>query len=379
MAKIIVELCQNHNGDRELLKKMIRAAKRNGADIVKGQIIFSEDLTNRERFDEGQEESSGVKKTIKRPYKAEFERMKALDLSADDYKFFVEECNRVGVTPMLTVFSRNRVPLAAKLPYQREKMVKVASYDCASVALVKELADNFDHLVISTGATLDDEIKKTAELLKSKNKKFTFLHCVTSYPNTLAMANLARMEWLRQFTPLVGWSDHSLISRDRIKMVYNGGGTNLVAALDAIIKHFDYAGDKKIKQKALLIETDMAIDADPDIQLKELKKRKINVYIIHTKPNMVGEMQGNAVAKLLNADLFRKQIEQYGFKFYSVHDRRSLENAYRDINKLEKSPSKIIRHMLRVFIYQRPLLLAIVLLFLSIGTGLIAEYWSENP
>ena len=167
--------------------------------------------------------------------------------------------------------------------------------------------------------------------------------------------------------------------RDRIKMVYNGGGTNLVAALDAIIKHFDYAGDKKIKQKALLIETDMAIDADPDIQLKELKKRKINVYIIHTKPNMVGEMQGNAVAKLLNADLFRKQIEQYGFKFYSVHDRRSLENAYRDINKLEKSPSKIIRHMLRVFIYQRPLLLAIVLLFLSIGTGLIAEYWSENP
>ncbi len=167
--------------------------------------------------------------------------------------------------------------------------------------------------------------------------------------------------------------------RDRIKIVYNGGGTNLVAALDAVIKHFDYEGDKKIKQKALLIETDMAIDADPDAQLKELKKRKIKVYIFHTKPNMVGEMQGNAAAKLLNAEFFKKKIEQYGFKFYSVHDRRSLENAYRDVNKLEKSPLKAIRHTLRVFIYQRPLLLAVILLILSVATGLIAERWGVNP
>lgn len=170
-----------------------------------------------------------------------------------------------------------------------------------------------------------------------------------------------------------------IASRDRIKMVFNGGGTDLVVALNAIIKHFDIEGDKKIKQKALLIETDMAIDADPDAQLKELKKRKINVYILHTKPNEVGERQGNASAKLLNAELFRKQIEQYGFKFYSVHDRRSIDNAYRDINKLEKSPVKIVRHLLRVLIYQRPLLLAVALLFLSIGTGLISERWGINP
>ena len=43
MAKIIVELCQNHNGDRNILRDMIWAAKENGADIVKGQVIFSED------------------------------------------------------------------------------------------------------------------------------------------------------------------------------------------------------------------------------------------------------------------------------------------------------------------------------------------------
>ncbi|MDP3697895.1 MAG: vWA domain-containing protein [Candidatus Taylorbacteria bacterium] len=168
--------------------------------------------------------------------------------------------------------------------------------------------------------------------------------------------------------------------RDRIKMVYNGSGTDLVSALNAVISYFANEGDKKIKQKVLLIETDMAIDANPDAQLKELKKRKINVYILHTKPNEDGERRANSGNKLLNAELFRRQIEQYGFKFYSVHDRRSLENAYRDVNKLEKSPAKVIRYLLRVFIYQRPLLFGVVLLFLAVGTGLITErFWGENP
>ena len=74
MPKIIVEVCQNHNGDRALLKEMIHAAKKNGADIIKGQVIFSEDLTPRQRFDEGHEENNGVRKTIKRPFAAEREK-----------------------------------------------------------------------------------------------------------------------------------------------------------------------------------------------------------------------------------------------------------------------------------------------------------------
>ena len=159
MPKIIVEVCQNHNGDREILKRMIHVAKENGADIVKGQIIFSEDLAPRTRFDEGEEEDNGVRKTIKRPYAAEFARMKTLDLTEDDYHFFVDEANRVGIVPMMTVFSRRRVPFAASLPWKGEKLVKVASYDCASVPLVRELANHFDNLIVSTGATFDEDRK----------------------------------------------------------------------------------------------------------------------------------------------------------------------------------------------------------------------------
>lgn len=243
MAKIIVEICQNHNGDRVLLANLLHAAKESGADIVKGQIIFSEDLTRRDRFEEGHVEANGVRKAIKRPYDAEYARLKELDLEEEDYRFFVEEARRIGITPMLTVFSRKRIPFAASLPWGKERLVKVASYDCGSIPLIRELAEHFDYLVISTGATFNDEVERTAAMLKEKKKGFSFLHCVTQYPNMLEMAHLARMEWLKQFTPTVGYSDHTLVARDGIK----AAKVALMLGADYIERHFTILPADKTK------------------------------------------------------------------------------------------------------------------------------------
>ena len=48
--KIIAELCQNHNGDINLVKDMVAQAKYNGADIVKIQSIKANSLTKREEY-----------------------------------------------------------------------------------------------------------------------------------------------------------------------------------------------------------------------------------------------------------------------------------------------------------------------------------------
>lgn len=308
MTKIIVELCQNHNGDRKILKKMIHSAKENGADIVKGQIIFSEDLTNRKRFDEGEEESNGVKKTIKRPYKAEFERLKSIDLTEDDYKFFVEECNKVGITPMLTVFSRKRIPLASSLPYKGEKLVKVASYDCGSLQMIKELSDKFDHLIISTGASFDDEIKRTSEYLNQKNKKFTFLHCVTSYPNTSVMANLSRMNWLRKFTPLVGWSDHSLISRDGIKMAK----VAIMLGADYIERHFSILPSDKTKDGPVSINPKQLKELSSFAKLSKSEQKKIVKKEIPEWEIMIGLPERDMThTEMLNRDYYRGRFASF--------------------------------------------------------------------
>ena len=77
MAKIIAELCQNHNGDIKILEEMVHAAAESGADYAKIQSMHSTELTHRPRFDEGLIEGGKIK-VIKRPFKAEYERLSKL-------------------------------------------------------------------------------------------------------------------------------------------------------------------------------------------------------------------------------------------------------------------------------------------------------------
>ena len=166
---------------------------------------------------------------------------------------------------------------------------------------------------------------------------------------------------------------------DKIQFIESEAGTNLNNALDAVIKYFDKEGNKKIKNKALLIETDAAVEADAEMYLIELRRRGIKVYLLHMRPNTEGESQYANLRGLENAELLKKKVRQYGGDVFDIKDKRSIENAYREINKLEKAPILTVRQLLNVLIYQRPLTVAIVLMFLAISLGLLVEIINENP
>jgi hypothetical protein len=82
---LIAEFCQNHNGDRNILEAMIYASKENGATHAKIQGLYSDELTSRSEFEDS-------KAKIYRPYHAEYERLRKLDLSFETEKWFVEKC-----------------------------------------------------------------------------------------------------------------------------------------------------------------------------------------------------------------------------------------------------------------------------------------------
>jgi N,N'-diacetyllegionaminate synthase len=301
MAKIIVELCQNHLGQRELLGRMIKEAAEAGADYVKGQIIFSEDLTFRERFENGFTEDNGVVKAIKRPYQAEFDRLKKLDLSEDDYKWFVDEAVKKKVLPLVTIFSRRRIESAAKLPWP-EKTVKVASYDCASYAMIKELCDVFDHLIISVGATYDDEIAKTAAIVKDKGKKLTFLHCVTNYPNTLEMCNLARVNWLKKLSGQAGWSDHTKVERDGLV----AAKVALWLGADIVERHFTILPKDETKDGPVSINPQELRELKDFLLLSRKEQGKIIEKEIPEWQKLVGYEERELTHKeMLNRDYYR--------------------------------------------------------------------------
>ena len=97
-------------------------------------------------------------------------------------------CEKHGVKPNY-LFTLEDVKKIARHGYEE---IKVASYDCASFPLIKDLKKILK-FYISTGSTFDYEIKKTAEILKDKN--FIFLHCVTIYPTPLKQINFLRLNF----------------------------------------------------------------------------------------------------------------------------------------------------------------------------------------
>jgi N,N'-diacetyllegionaminate synthase len=250
--KIIAELCQNHNGNSELLEKMILAAVKSNATHVKIQNIYVKNLTRRPKFEMGVF-SNGETLEIKRPFSPEYERLKNLELSDDLIKHFIKRCKDLGVIPLTTCFTRDDVNHCASLGFRE---IKVASYDCASYQMLRELNANFDHVYVSTGATFNDEIQKCSQIFENSAEKLTLLHCVTKYPTELKDFNLSRMQYLRRFTPNIGLSDHSLVERDGV-----------FATKCAI-----FLGASTIERHFTILEKDETKDGPVSITPKHLKE-----------------------------------------------------------------------------------------------------------
>lgn len=296
MTTIIAEMCQNHKGDLNLLKEMVWAAAEAGATYAKIQSMLADDLTKRERFEHGLWEGNN-QIAIKRPFQPEYDRIKPMDLDEDAHYLFAEQCEQAGIKPLTTIFSRSRIPFVASLGWEA---IKVASYDCASFPMLRELKEHFNQLFISTGSTYDDEIEITAELLSGKS--FSLLHSVTIYPTPLNQLHLARMNYLKKFTPSVGLSDHTLVARDGIKaaVVALSQGAQIVERHFTILPP-DATKDGPVsinpEQLAQIVEfSKMSIE-----EMQDYVKKEIPEY-----PQMLGEEHRTlSETELLNRDYYR--------------------------------------------------------------------------
>ncbi len=167
---------------------MIRSAAKAGVDVVKFQSWQTRKL---------------------RPDLPDYEATRARHLVAElsdrDHEFLMETCARHGVEFLTTCFDLDRVDFLASLGM---RSIKVASPDCASFRLLDRLMARFEHLIISTGMTPDQDVERMIE--HTRGHKVTVLHCVSLYPTPLDRVNLERMNWLRGLGVPVGFSDHSV-------------------------------------------------------------------------------------------------------------------------------------------------------------------------
>lgn len=218
-TKIIAEVGSNHNGNLALAKEMIEVAAECGADFVKFQ--------------------SWQAKNLKRNH-PDYSRHKKTELSNEDHYELLAECRKNKIRFLTTCYDIGRIDFLIKLGL---RIIKVASPDAASYRMLEILKEKFEHLIISTGMTYDYEIRKTAKIMEGAN--YTFMHCVSIYPTPLDKTSLARMDWLRQFTPSVGFSDHTdSITASKIA---------ICKGADFIEKHFIMNKRMRTKDKAVSI------------------------------------------------------------------------------------------------------------------------------
>lgn len=308
MAKIIAELCQNHNGDLKILKEMVHAAAESGADYCKIQSIDSSELTHRKRFDQGVLEN-GKTKVIKRPYDVEYKRLKSLDLSEDAQNKFLEFCAEYKIKPTTTIFTRSKLKFIEKMNLS---LIKIASFDCASHKMIQEVANSkVPEIVVSTGTAFDDEIKKTIKILEASKKKFSILHCVSIYPTPIDQAHLNRINFLKTLTKSVGFSDHSETKKDGILLSV----ASLLYDVSFIERHFTIIDKSKTK--------DGVVSLDPNelknlVEMAKKDKKEILEWLENNFSNYK-DCLGNEKRQLSSIELNNR--DYYRGRFASLNSK----------------------------------------------------------
>jgi N,N'-diacetyllegionaminate synthase len=200
---LIAEIGVNHNGDMNLAKKMIEAAKESGADAVKFQTFSADLLVSQETQKVEYQKQSGPQD------ETHYEMIKKLEMSKDDHYDLFNFCYQVGIDFISTPYDLESAKFLNKLGV---KYFKTASADIIDIPLLKYIASTGKPTIIATGMASLGEIEKAVEVFEnSKNLDFALLHCVSNYPCSNKSLNMRVMNALENsFDCPVGYSDHSI-------------------------------------------------------------------------------------------------------------------------------------------------------------------------
>lgn len=198
---VIAEIGVNHNGDRALGLRQLRAAASTGAQAVKFQSFDADELAEAGApLAEYQTRSSST---------SQLEMLRALELTDDDFAAYLKEGESLGVVVFSTPFDANS---AERLARQGAKMMKVPSGEITNFDLLRAIARTGLPTAMSTGMSDLDEVRRAVKVHQAAGGgPLAILHCVSSYPAPLEQMNLRAIETLRgEFDLPVGLSDHSI-------------------------------------------------------------------------------------------------------------------------------------------------------------------------
>jgi N,N'-diacetyllegionaminate synthase len=199
---IIAEIGVNHNGSITNAKKLVRIAKKIGANAVKFQSfkasLLASNFTPKTKY----------QKKNTNPKENHYDMLKKLELSHNKQKEIFNFCKKIKIDFLSTPYDINSAKFLSRININ---IFKIASADIVDIFLHEFMAKSGKNVLISTGMSSLNEINKIMKIYKKhKNNNICLLHCVSSYPCSDYSLNLKAISLLKKKYKIpVGFSDHS--------------------------------------------------------------------------------------------------------------------------------------------------------------------------
>ncbi len=253
-AYIIAEIGINHEGNVNKCAQMIKNAASSGANAIKLQTVNADKSYSKET--------------------ESYKIFKKAEISKSDTEKMFKYARKLGVEPFTTSGDLETLEWVDKL---KPVAHKISSGLLSCTPILKAASKLLKPIILSSGMSDYDEIKRAISYVQKINKKIILLHCTSEYPCNEKNLNLSTITSFKNFFSVpIGFSDHSL----GIKMAPLAVGIGAVV----IEKHFTYDSKRKgFDHNISLMQNDFKL------MVREIR--------------LVEKVLGNSEKKILNSEL----------------------------------------------------------------------------
>ncbi len=200
---VIAEAGVNHNGSLEMALKLVDVAAEAGADAVKFQTFFAENIITR-KAPKAQYHVDTTGSDVEQTW---FQLLKTQELSFEYHKEIIKRCIEKKIMFMSTPYDLPSIDMLDSLGIS---IFKVASSDSNNIPFLRYLASKGRPIILSTAMCTMEEVIDSVKVIRDCGvENLVVLQCTGSYPAPADEANLHAMLNMKNILDVaVGYSDH---------------------------------------------------------------------------------------------------------------------------------------------------------------------------
>jgi N,N'-diacetyllegionaminate synthase len=299
---IIAEAGVNHNGSLKKALELIDVAKLSGADAIKFQTFKAENLAT------DYAPKAEYQKYKSQKAETQFQMLKKIEFTDAMHKACFRKCKKKKITFISSAFDVDSLNYLNKF---KLSLFKVPSGEITNIPYLEVLGKIKKKIILSTGMSSIDEIKKAIKTLTTsgaKKKNITLMQCTSAYPAPYDEINLNTIATLKNLFKLnIGFSDHSVGVQASIAAVALGAKViEKHLTLNKKLRGPDHRTSLDPKEFNFMVKSIRIVEKTLGNKIKKItKSEKKNIYIV--RKSIVASTKINKNEKFSNFNITCKR------------------------------------------------------------------------